>query len=56
MDTLTDAVETVLSSVALQRALDNVPCSTCGGDRLRPDHTHPGPPCHAPWTRERTTP
>lgn len=27
-------------------ALDDTPCSTCGGDRLRPDFSKPGQPCH----------
>ncbi len=32
---------------ARQRAKDNEPCATCGGDRLRTDFTGSGR-CHAP--------
>lgn len=32
---------------AEQRDLDNLPCSKCGGDRLRTDFTGSGR-CHAP--------
>lgn len=32
---------------ARQRARDNEPCATCGGDRLRIDFTGSGR-CHAP--------
>ncbi len=36
---------------AAQRDLDNEPCATCGGDRLRADFVNPER-CHAPMARE----
>lgn len=36
---------------ARQREIDNQPCPTCGGDRLRSDFTGSGR-CHAPRARE----
>lgn len=41
----------VLFGILDQRAQDNEPCPTCGGDRLRTDFTDSGR-CHAP----RSTP
>lgn len=52
-----EAYLTVLSSIhqrADQRARDNEPCPTCGGDRLRTDFTDSGR-CHAPRTDALTT-
>jgi len=37
----------VVSDMQMQRHLDNEPCSTCGGDRLRPDFVTAGR-CHVP--------
>lgn len=37
----------VVSHMQMQRDLDNEPCTTCGGNRLRPDFVTAGR-CHVP--------
>lgn len=37
---------------AAQRAADNLPCPSCGGDRLRGTYSRNGA-CHAPRTPNR---
>lgn len=39
------ALRTYLDKTIEQRAIDNQPCETCGGDRLRADFTDPDR-CH----------
>jgi hypothetical protein len=48
-----DLVATIRASIeaARQQRIDNTPCPTCGGDRLRPDFTDSGR-CHAPIGRD----
>lgn len=49
-DLLSDEESTmadVVSDMQMQRHLDNEPCPTCGGDRLRPDFVTTGR-CHVP--------
>lgn len=44
-------VQVVATAAAIQREIDNQPCPTCGGDRLRPDYRE-GAACHVPWSTE----
>jgi hypothetical protein len=52
-----ESLADVVSDMQMQRHLDDEPCSTCGGDRLRPDFVTAGR-CHVPkpTTTEGTAP
>lgn len=41
----------VIAAAAIQREIDQRPCTTCGGDPLRPAFDG-RTDCHAPWPKE----